>query len=103
MEIRSVLMSLILHLFVLNTLVFGAPSGEIYDEDHGERAGFKRSAVRTTVVNLNDSNTDDLFRNFNVSKDEIYRRMAQKTAGETPAPTTDNSNADESSKRNEQR
>lgn len=112
---------IVLLLFAVKTNVFCAPStggdaigtGDGFDvilDDDGDNrnaAGFKRSAIRTTVVNLNDSNADDLFRNFNVSKDDIYRRLAQKMNAESPVTSTDNNNAGgggagETPKRNEE-
>lgn len=89
--------------------VWAAPSGNggFVDDDEATVAGqqdgsgdpnatgsgFKRSTIRTTVVNLNDSNADDLFRNFNVSKDEIYRRLAQRTSAETMSAATPATNS----------
>lgn len=94
---RGASMSLLFFiLIIMDAIVHGAPSANGFGdiEDAAQRvdnaaSSFKRSPIRTTVVNLNDSNTDNLFRNFNVSKDEIYRRITQHGNAETQAATGD--------------
>lgn len=105
---RGAAMSL-LYILLLTVVVtvHGAPAGNAFpgDEDADQRSGnsaggFKHSPIQTTVVNLNDSRTDSLFRTtFNVSKDEIYRRIAQRTSSETLAG---NSGATDAAKRNDE-
>lgn len=104
-NVRDFSTGFILILFVARTLVVSAPIGEVYDDvdDVGGRGatGYKRSPVHTIVVNLNASSTDDLFKNFNVSKDDVFRRLAQRNDAELPPATTDTNNGTESTRRND--
>lgn len=67
-----------------------------YSDDESDRVVAQSSDVAhdqvvNTVVNINDSNSVALLNNFNVSKDEILKRLAQHQ------PITTMSSIDESS------
>lgn len=49
--------------------------------------------VITTIVNLNDSKSDDIFKNFNISKDDVVRKMNSQPSSLTSALTTPESNS----------
>lgn len=105
-SIRDFSTIFIIILIVTCTLVISAPTGDVYDDGDdigGQRgtAGFKRSTVHTTVVNLNDTRNDDLLKNFNISKGDILRRLSELNKGELPPTTIDPNNGTEPSRRND--
>lgn len=88
-----VLISLQLHAIAGASLGIGGDDGfggsfTAYNEDENDRViangdvGGEYSnpdQVIKTVVNINDSNADRILLNFNVSKDEILRRISART------------------------